>query len=189
MRRTITVLLAGLLAAGLGTGLAGTARADPTVPSDNWNEIVAPLDNARGNPLCADVPGGAKSTGLALQLFHCHGYGSDGGPQRWHLLNGNGNAWPGVGPLYLIKNLDDGMCITLTSGASGARVVQEPCGHATFWALHVQNANGTDPLFELIANGTGLCLAAGNLSDNNQTPLVAATCQGFGNAAEILELG
>jgi hypothetical protein len=153
------------------------------------NEIVAPFDNAHGNPLCADVPGGAKSTGLALQLFHCHGYGSDGGPQRWHLLNGNGNAWPGVGPLYLIKNLDSRMCITLTSGASGARVVQEPCGQATFWVLHVQNANGTDPLFELIANGTSPCLAAGNLSDNNQTPLVAATCQGFGNAAEILELG
>ena len=31
-------------------------------------------------------------------------------------------------------------------------------------------------------------LAAG-LGDNDQTPLVAASCQGFGNAAEILELG
>ena len=37
--------------------------------------------------------------------------------------------------------------------------------------------------------GPALCLAAGNLGDNDQTPLVAASCQGFGNAAEILELG
>ena len=29
----------------------------------------------------------------------------------------------------------------------------------------------------------------GNLGGNDQTPLVAASCQGFGNAAEILELG
>ena len=27
------------------------------------------------------------------------------------------------------------------------------------------------------------------LGDNDQTPLVAVSCQGFGNAAEILELG
>jgi hypothetical protein len=27
------------------------------------------------------------------------------------------------------------------------------------------------------------------IGDNDQTPLVAARCQGFGNAAEILELG
>jgi len=30
---------------------------------------------------------------------------------------------------------------------------------------------------------------AWNPGDNDQTPLVAARCQGFGNAAEILELG
>ncbi|HEY1323063.1 MAG TPA: hypothetical protein VGF32_22595 [Streptosporangiaceae bacterium] len=37
--------------------------------------------------------------------------------------------------------------------------------------------------------GPALCMAAGNLGDNDQTPLGAADCQGFGNAAEILELG
>ena len=41
----------------------------------------------------------------------------------------------------------------------------------------------------LFAGGPALCVAAGNLGDNDQTPLVAASCQGFGNAAEILELG
>jgi hypothetical protein len=37
--------------------------------------------------------------------------------------------------------------------------------------------------------GPALCMAAGNLGDNDQTPLVAASCQGFGSATEILELG
>jgi len=37
--------------------------------------------------------------------------------------------------------------------------------------------------------GPALCMAAANLGGNDQTPLVAASCQGFGNAAEILELG
>jgi hypothetical protein len=37
--------------------------------------------------------------------------------------------------------------------------------------------------------GPALCMAAGNLADDDQTPLVAASCQGFGGAAEILELG
>jgi hypothetical protein len=32
-------------------------------------------------------------------------------------------------------------------------------------------------------------MTAGSLSEDNQTPLVAAPCQGFGNAAEIFELG
>jgi hypothetical protein len=47
-------------------------------------------------------------------------------------------------------------------------------------------------LFRLETSGPGgpaLCMAAGDLGDNDQTPLVAASCQGFGNAAEILELG
>jgi hypothetical protein len=38
----------------------------------------------------------------------------------------------------------------------------------------------------------GLLFAGGlaaNLGGNDHTPLVAASCQGFGNAAEILELG
>ena len=40
----------------------------------------------------------------------------------------------------------------------------------------------------LVALIFGVGLAAG-LSDGIQTPLVATPCQGFGNAAEIVELG
>ena len=191
IRWIAAVLLAATLAAVLSLGLAGSAHADPTVPSDTWNEIFAPFDNGHGNTMCVDVPGGSTSAGAPLQFFHCHGYASDGGPQRWHLINGNGNAWPGVGLLYLIKNIGSHGCISVAGnpGTGGGRLVQEPCGQATFWALHVQNANGTDPLFELIANGTNLCMAAGDTFDNNQTPLVARTCDGFQDAAQVLQLG
>ena len=48
---------------------------------------------------------------------------------------------------------------------------------------------GTDPYFQLETSGPALCMIAGNLGGNDRTPLVAARCQGFGNAAEILELG
>ena len=37
--------------------------------------------------------------------------------------------------------------------------------------------------------GPALCMAAGHLGGNDRTPLVAASCQGFGDAAEILGLG
>ena len=60
------------------------------------------------------------------------------------------------------------------------------------WQQVRQSRDGTDPYFRLETSGPGgpaLCMAAGNLGDNDQTPLVAASCQGFGNAAEILELG
>jgi len=34
-----------------------------------------------------------------------------------------------------------------------------------------------------------ICMAAGDLSDNNQTPLMSRFCDGFQDAAQILELG
>ena len=59
------------------------------------------------------------------------------------------------------------------------------------WQQVRQSRDGTDPYFRLETSGPGgpaLCMAAANLGGNDQTPLVAASCQGFGNAAEILEL-
>src|SRR5437763_10278057 len=97
IRKMASLLLGGVFAAGLSIGMTGAAQAstDPTVPSTTWNEIVAPFDNARANTMCVDVPGGSMSAGTGIQLFHCHGYGSDGGPQRWHFnfqgLVGNGD--------------------------------------------------------------------------------------------------
>ena len=49
---------------------------------------------------------------------------------------------------------------------SGARLVQERCDQVPPWQQIRQSRDG-----------------------NDRTPLVAASCQGFGNTAEILELG
>jgi len=87
------------------------------------------------------------------------------------------------------------MCVDVADGggtAAGARLVQERCDQVPPWQQVRQSRDGTDPYFRLETSGPGgpaLCMAAGNLGDNDQTPLVAASCQGFGNAAEILELG
>lgn len=87
------------------------------------------------------------------------------------------------------------MCVDVADGggtAAGARLVQERCDQVPSWQQVRQSRDGTDPYFRLETSGPGgpaLCMAAGNLGDNDQTPLVAASCQGFGNAAEILELG
>ena len=69
---------------------------------------------------------------------------------------------------------------------------RKDCDHGPAWQPVPQGRDGADPHFVLETSGPGgpaLCLAAGDLSESNQTPLVAAACQGFGNAAEILELG
>src|SRR5215467_16089263 len=51
LRRFVTLLSAGALAAGLSTALAGTARAD-VPPSPTWNEIVSQWDHNFNNTLC-----------------------------------------------------------------------------------------------------------------------------------------
>jgi hypothetical protein len=190
-RKMASLLLGGMFAAGLSIGLTGAAQAssDPTIPSTVWTEIVIPLDNARANTMCMDVPGGSMSAGTALQFFHCHGSGSDGGPQRWHFnfqgLVANGDR------AYQIWNTNSGLCIGFAnnSAVAGTRLVQERCDQAPTWTEHLSNANGVNPYIELIALNTNLCMAASNFSDANQTPLVATTCQGFIDPAQILVLG
>jgi hypothetical protein len=62
------------------------------------------------------------------------------------------------------------MCVDVADGGppvTGARLVQERCDQVPPWQQVQQSRDGTDPYFRL----------------------VAASCQGFGNAAEILELG
>lgn len=94
-----------------------------------------------------------------------------------------------------MSNPASGLCIGFPAGdapASGARLVQERCDQVPAWQLVRQGRDGTDPVFVLETSGPGgpaLCMAAADLSDDNQTPLVAAPCQRFGNAAEILGLG
>ena len=85
-----------------------------------------------------------------------------------------------------------GMTATRTPPTPCDRLVQERCDQTPPWQQVRQSRDSTDPYFRLETSGSGgpaLCMAAGNLGDNDQTPLVAASCQGFGSATEILELG
>jgi len=192
--RLAALLSGGLLVAGLSVGLSGTAHAsDPTVPATTWNEIFVPFDNAQGNTMCVDVPGGSTSAGVPLQFFHCHGYASNGSPQRWHFIPSFTTDSGAVA--YLIQNTGSGLCVTnpVNNVNSGLRLQQGRCGSAPFWVINRQNANGTDPLMELAIFGTDLCMSAANLSDGNSTPLVATTCQPLqptpADLSQTLELG
>jgi hypothetical protein len=208
MRWLAALLFAGGLAAGLGAGLTGTAHAsDPTRPARPWNEIFLPFGNGTGTSMCVDVPGGTSAPGARLQLYRCHGYASDGAPQRWSLSCAGGTGCASGGRFYELSNPGSDLCIGFPDGgvpANGARLVQESCGQVPDWQLVPQgrgsrgnresrgNRDDADPHVMLETSGPGgpaLCMTAGNLSDDNQTPLVAAPCQGLGNAAQILELG
>jgi hypothetical protein len=187
MRWLAALLFAGGLAAGLDAGLTGTAHAaDPTRPGKSWNEIFLPFGHGQGSAMCVVVPGGRTAAGAPLGLSRCHGYASDGAPQRWR--------FPG-GRFQKVSNPGSGLCIGFPDGGApvnGARLVEDRCDQAPAWQLVRQSRDSTDPLFVLETSGPGgpaLCMTAGNLSHDIQTPLAAAPCQGFGNAAEIFELG
>ena len=110
----------------------------------------------------------------------------NGGRQRWQFSGGR---------FAEVSNTSSGLCIGFPGGGSpvtAARLGFRDCNEAPGWQLVRQSRDSTDPLFELETSGPGgpaLCMAAGNLGDNDQTPPVAAGCQGFGSAAESLELG
>ena len=181
------LLAAGGLAAGLGAGLTGIARAsDPTRPGKAWNEISLPFDNGKGIAMCVGAPDGSTAAGAWLQLSRCHGYGPNGTPQRWHFSGGR---------FHQMSNARSGLCIGFPDGGppvTGARLMQERCDQVPGWQLVPQSRDGTDPLFQLETSAPGspaLCMAAARLSNDNHVPLVALPCDGFQDAAQILELG
>jgi hypothetical protein len=183
----ITVMIAGTLAAS--TGLAGAAQASGSVdPGTGWNEIYLPFDNGRANTMCVDDPGGSRSAGTLLQFFHCHGYASNGSPQRWQFLLGG--AVTGVGAYYRIRNTGSGMCIGFGNGVEASRtdLVLENCDSAPSWLLF-QNPGSGAAYFGLVALNTNICMAAGGLDDSNGTLLMGITCSAPGDAAQILSLG
>jgi len=74
-----------------------------------------------------------------------------------------------------------GLAAGLGAGTTAIAHASDPVRPAPAWNEIFLETSGP--------GGPALCMAAGNLGDNDHTPLVAASCQGFGNAAEILELG
>src|SRR5690242_16679602 len=98
-------LAAVALAAGLTMTGTGTARADVVPPASTWAEIFAPEINASGITLCADNSGSSAQF-QNLQLWRCHGYASNGTPQRWQFEYANLVL---AGPVYRIANVGSGL--------------------------------------------------------------------------------
>ena len=196
------LLAAGGLAAGLGAGLTGIARAsgptrpgpagiahasDPTRPGHAWNEISLPFDSGQSSTtMCVGGPDGGTAAGARLHLSRCHGYAPNGTSQRWRFSGGR---------FHQVSNARSGLCIGFPDGGppvTGARLVQERCDQVPGWQLVRQSRDGTDPLFQLETSGPGspaLCMAAARLSHDNHAPLVALPCDGFQDAGQLLELG
>jgi hypothetical protein len=198
--RLAGVLAAIAVAAGMTLAGTGIARADVTPPASGWAEIFSPYLNAHGFSLCFDDPNGSTSSGTQLQLYHCHGYASNGAPQRWVFIqpednNGNPIYDTNGSPVYEIYNLAGGLCLTAQNLAAGMPLSLGTCNRATttgqiWWELHgVGSPSG--PLFEIfpwpVNFSYGNCVAASNLTSNNNTRLVMEPCDG--STGRVFRLG
>jgi hypothetical protein len=176
------------LAAGMTLAGTGVARADVTPPS-GWSEIYSPYLNAQGFPLCIDDTNGSTSSGNPLQLYHCHGYDSNGTPQRWVFIQPEDNQGNPVyddngSPVYEIYNVAANLCLTVQNLGAGAPVTLGTCNRHTatgqiWWELHGEGSP-TGPSFDIfpwpVNSSYGNCVAASNLSSNNNTRLVLEPC-------------
>ena len=141
-RKLAVALATAALAAGLtmaGTGTAHAAVTPPTGPG-TWAEIFAPEINSNGITLCADNFG-STAQGHNLQLWRCHGYASDGTPQRWNFSLVQQNRKDGT-LFYQIENVGSGLCIGLDPNRvragtiAGSNLLQEDCQDGlTLWTL------------------------------------------------------
>jgi Ricin-type beta-trefoil lectin domain len=184
------LLAAVALAPGLALAGAGAARADVVPPAGTWAEIFAPEVNANGITLCIDDPAGSTAQFQALQLWRCHGYASNGIPQRWTFYYAGSNS---LGPAYRIANTGgSNWCIGLTPHPSsyaawyGTSLVQEACSSTTgsevVWNL-VPATQSPDPDNQFMLTSTYVpfgqqpyCISASSWTDENGTRLVAKPC-------------
>jgi hypothetical protein len=179
MPRLFAVLATAGLVAFLSVGVTASARAD-VVPQPPWSEIFPPLTD---NLACLDDPSGSATPGTALQLFHCHGYASNGGPQRWLF-----NAWgaPNVQNLYHINSHN--LCLGgdpnhgLTPGERAELVTCSGWFGGPIWSLHSRNAYSGDPYFMLelgvedFSSSLSYCLSLPDFSGGNGEPVILERC-------------
>jgi hypothetical protein len=164
--------LAGLgLGLGLTLGATGTARADVD-PGTGWNEIYSPYLTAQGITLCADDTNGSTALNNPAQLYHCHGYASNGAPQRWTFT-------PAVTDANHVPVKDNGHGIYVIGNAgAGHCLVDDPktTGSPLSWVL-IPVGDGPDfQLQAFLTDSAPECAAASNFSGNNNTRLVLEPC-------------
>jgi hypothetical protein len=189
-------LAAVALAAGMTLAGAGVARAD-VIPPSGWSEIYSPDLHGQGLTLCLDDPAGSTASGTPVQLYHCHGYASNGASQRWVFIQpedskGNPIYYEGQ-PVYEIYNVAAGWCLTATGLATAAPVVLATCNRATakglIWWKLLSAGNSTFQLLALDpAFDHDICAVAGNASGSNGTRLGMEPCDSS-NPRGIFSLG
>jgi hypothetical protein len=164
---------------------AGTARADVIPPSDTWAEIFNPYLNAQGNTLCVDNPGGSRDP-QKLQLWRCHGYDSQGSPQRWifYPLSSYIHSGRSV-TTYHLRNTASSLCAEIPETyPTDVDLIQWYCSDypAVEWALEPVDPSSGNPDFQLETLEPRFtyvghwCMAADNFSDSRGTRLVAQPC-------------
>jgi Ricin-type beta-trefoil lectin domain len=186
LRRLAGLLAAAALAAGMsvGTGVAAQA-ATASVPSPApgstgaWYEIFAPLIDHSGYYRCMDVAEASVQPGQNVQTYHCHGYASNGGNQRWRF-------WPNADGSYQIQNVNSQLC--LEAGIlGGVAVWQEDCSDgSTLEDWNIITVNGTEFALQNVWERS-TCLAASS-SSGDSTPVIRQSCN-LGYAAQIWQLG
>jgi Ricin-type beta-trefoil lectin domain len=198
--RLAGVLATVALAAGMTLAGTGTARADIIPPVAQWAEIYSPYLNGQGFSVCLDDPSGSTASGTVLQLFHCHGYASNGAPQRWVFIqpeDSNGNLIYDDGhPIYEIYSSAGGLCLTAPNLAVGTQLTLGTCNRATatgqiWWELPSVNSPA-GPYFQIFPWPLDFtynrCVSAANLSGSNGTRLMMEPCDPS-NSARIFALG
>jgi hypothetical protein len=168
------------LAGGLTMASSGAARAD-VIPQPPWSEVVPALTNQTA---CLDDPNGSATSKTHVQLFHCHGYATNGGPQRW-LFDLWGNISPG-NTAYFIHSHN--LCLGGDQSAPlvpGNRVTLSTCGlFGGIWTMHSRNAYSGDPYFTLqLGLDSGYCMALPDFSGGNNEPVILKSC----NSADELQ--
>ena len=204
-KRLAGVLAAAGLAIGAAMiGFAGTARADVIPPpAPTWSEIYNPFLHDQNITLCADDPSGSTANGQWMQLWRCHGYASNGAPQRWYFLpsyvqDGSGNWVPLTedgNQVYEILNLASGECLDREDGSLGNPVTLRTCDNNDSelrWELLPTPLSSTafelstwprdDPRF------TPQCVSASNFTDRNGTGLVKELCEPY-DTSQLWSLG
>jgi hypothetical protein len=210
MKRRNRRLAGALAAAGLAISAAmigtGTASASVVPPSGTWSEIFNPYLHAQGNTLCFDDPNGSTARDQPMQLWRCHGYASNGTPQRWAIIpvldsvndlpirDWTNQSDPGS-PLYWVYNLAANECLAGSVDlALGQQLTLDPCTYTgTQWELSSDNAissSGTDFQLHLWTTNPGFqnCASASNFTDGNGTRLVIEQCSLY-DTSQIWNLG
>ena len=203
MRLAGVLAAVGLAAGGAMIGSAGTARADVTPPPAGvWAEIYNPFLHDQNITLCADDPNGSTADGRWLDLWRCHGYASNGTPQRWYFFqvynqDASGSYVPVTEdgyPVYQIFNVAAAKCLYREDSGLGNPVTLRSCDNTqgSRWELRLTPLSST--AFELATypqddpSWAPECLSASNFTDRNGTGLVKELCSYY-DTSQLWSLG